>query len=209
MSGRGASRVATCSSREEARAVAHLHGRDRRRAAATAGRAARPDEREQTQSAPGRYGRPSRPQGVILSPATNRPTSRSALLAPAVSIGRMSCPPDVKGREEILRVHPAHPAGANVATEGARAGDPGFPAPSGEPRERAALLAARQNKSSSRCPTRCAKDKVLMGVERRSMIISDAESGRSPTTRPAHARRRRAAGHRPVTSASSAAVPSA
>jgi cell division protease FtsH len=86
--------------------------------------------------------------------------------------------PDVKGREEILRVHARRiPQAPNVELKVLARGTPGFSgADLANLVNESALLAARQNKKFVEMTDfENAKDKVLMGVERRSMIISDAE----------------------------------
>src|SRR6059036_352603 len=108
--------------------------------------------------------------GVILIAATNRPGRFDR----QVVVPR----PDVKGREEILRVHARRiPLAPNVELKVLARGTPGFSgADLANLVNEAALLAARQNKKLVEMPDfESAKDKVLMGVERRSMIISDAE----------------------------------
>src|SRR5271168_2648022 len=119
-------------------------------------------------------------EGVILIAATNRPDVLDpALLRPGrfdrrVVVGR----PDVKGREEILRVHTRKvPLSEDVDLSVIARGTPGF---SGADLENlvneAALLAARFNKKFvAMVDFEMSKDKVLMGVERRSMILSDEE----------------------------------
>ena len=119
-------------------------------------------------------------EGVILIAATNRPDVLDpALLRPGrfdrhVVVAR----PDVKGREEILRVHARRiPLMANVDLKVLARGTPGFSgADLANLVNEAALLAARQDKKSvEMIDFENAKDKVLMGVERRSMIISESE----------------------------------
>src|SRR5439155_19295028 len=86
--------------------------------------------------------------------------------------------PDVKGREEILRVHARRiPLAPNVELKVLARGTPGFSgADLANLVNESALLAARQNKKFVEMTDfENAKDKVLMGVERRSMIISDTE----------------------------------
>ena len=86
--------------------------------------------------------------------------------------------PDVKGREEILRVHARRiPLAPNVELKVLARGTPGFSgADLANLVNESALLAARQSKKLVEMPDfENAKDKVLMGVERRSMIISDSE----------------------------------
>ena len=119
-------------------------------------------------------------EGVILIAATNRPDVLDpALLRPGrfdrhVVVAR----PDVKGREEILRVHTRRiPLAPNVDLKVLARGTPGFSgADLANLVNEAALLAARQDKKSvEMIDFENAKDKVLMGVERRSMIISESE----------------------------------
>jgi cell division protease FtsH len=84
----------------------------------------------------------------------------------------------VKGREEILRVHARRiPLAPNVELKVLARGTPGFSgADLANLVNEAALLAARMNKKLVEMSDfESAKDKVLMGVERRSMIISDVE----------------------------------
>jgi cell division protease FtsH len=116
--------------------------------------------------------------GVILIAATNRPDVLDpALLRPGRFDRRIVVPrPDVKGRYGILRVHTKKtPLGGDVELEIIARGTPGF---SGADLENlvneAALLAARADKDRlDMHDFEMAKDKVLMGPERRSMIISD------------------------------------
>jgi cell division protease FtsH len=118
--------------------------------------------------------------GVILIAATNRPDVLDpALLRPGRFDRRIVVPrPDVGGRTGILAVHTRKvPLGAEVDLEVIARGTPGF---SGADLEslvnEAALIAARRNKDQVEMPDfEDAKDKVLMGAERRSMIISDKE----------------------------------
>ena len=119
-------------------------------------------------------------EGVILIAATNRPDVLDpALLRPGrfdrrVVVAR----PDVKGREEILRVHTRKkPIADDVDLSIIARGTPGF---SGADLEslanEAALWAARQNRKFVLMEDfEMAKDKVLMGVERKSLILSDEE----------------------------------
>jgi cell division protease FtsH len=119
-------------------------------------------------------------QGVIIIAATNRPDVLDpALLRPGRFDRQVIVPPpDVKGRLDILRVHTKNiPIDEKVDLDKIARGTPGF---SGADLENlvneAALLAARQSKVSVEMyDFEAAKDKVLMGVERRSMIISDSE----------------------------------
>jgi len=119
-------------------------------------------------------------EGVILIAATNRPDVLDpALLRPGRFDRQVVVPkPDVRGREAILRVHTKRtPMSEDVDLGLIARGTPGF---SGADLENlvneAALLAARYDKTAiSRGDFDLAKDKVLMGSERRSMIISDEE----------------------------------
>jgi cell division protease FtsH len=119
-------------------------------------------------------------EGVILISATNRPDVLDpALLRPGRFDRQVVVPkPDIKGRLGILRVHTRKmPLAAEVDLEVLARGTPGF---SGADLENlvneAALLAARVNKQSiDSKDLEMAKDKVMMGVERKSMIISEEE----------------------------------
>jgi cell division protease FtsH len=118
--------------------------------------------------------------GVIIIAATNRPDVLDpAILRPGRFDRRITVPrPDVRGREEILRVHAKRtPLSPDVDLEVLARGTPGF---SGADLENlvneAALLAARQDKDAlNMVDFELAKDKVYMGTERRSMVISDEE----------------------------------
>jgi len=119
-------------------------------------------------------------EGVILIAATNRPDVLDpALLRPGrfdrqVVVNR----PDLRGRAEILKVHTKKvPVATNVELEKIARGTPGF---SGADLENlvneAALWAARQNKKEVEVVDfEMAKDKVLMGAERKSMMLTDEE----------------------------------
>jgi len=119
-------------------------------------------------------------EGVILVAATNRPDVLDpALLRPGrfdrrVVVGR----PDVQGREAILRVHTKKiPLGDNVDLSVLARGTPGLAgADLANLVNEAALNAARQNrKVVMMLDFELAKDKILMGAERKSLILSDAE----------------------------------
>ncbi|OFZ29640.1 MAG: cell division protein FtsH [Bdellovibrionales bacterium RIFCSPHIGHO2_01_FULL_40_29] len=119
-------------------------------------------------------------EGVILIAATNRPDVLDpALLRPGrfdrrVVVGK----PDLKGREHILNVHIRKtPIGPDVEISKIARGTPGF---SGADLENlvneAALVAARADKKYLEMEDfEKAKDKVLMGAERKSMVISDED----------------------------------
>ena len=119
-------------------------------------------------------------EGVIIVAATNRPDVLDpALLRPGRFDRQVVVPrPDVKGREEILRVHTRKtPLGGNVNLSVLSRGTPGFTGADLENLvNEAALLAARHGKTQlEMADFEASKDKVLMGVERRTMIISDEE----------------------------------
>jgi cell division protease FtsH len=118
--------------------------------------------------------------GVILIAATNRPDVLDpALLRPGRFDRRVVVPrPDLKGREGILRVHTRKvPLAPDVDIMVLARGTPGFAGADLESLvNEAALLAARQNQDQvGMRDFELAKDKVLMGSERRSMILSDEE----------------------------------
>jgi cell division protease FtsH len=119
-------------------------------------------------------------EGVILMAATNRPDVLDpALLRPGrfdrrVVVSR----PDVRGREEILRVHTRKiPLADDVDLSVLARGTPGFSgADLANMVNEAALAAARQNrKAVLMYDFELAKDKVLMGVERKSLLLSEDE----------------------------------
>jgi len=119
-------------------------------------------------------------EGVILIAATNRPDILDpALLRPGRFDRRIVVDrPDVKGREAILKVHTRRiPLASDVDLSVLARGTPGF---SGADLENlvneAALLAARRDRDKVMMEDfEEAKDKVLMGVERKSMIITEVE----------------------------------
>ena len=119
-------------------------------------------------------------EGVILIAATNRPDVLDpALLRPGRFDRRVVVPrPDVKGREGILQVHTRKvPVAEDVDIAVLARATPGFAGADLENLvNEAALLAARSNKEKvDMGDFEIAKDKVMMGAERRSMIISDEE----------------------------------
>jgi cell division protease FtsH len=119
-------------------------------------------------------------EGVILIAATNRPDVLDpALLRPGRFDRHVVVPrPDIKGREGILQVHTRKvPLSTDVDVRVLARSTPGF---TGADLENivneAALLAARNDKAQvDMLDLELAKDKVMMGAERRSMIISDEE----------------------------------
>jgi cell division protease FtsH len=119
-------------------------------------------------------------EGVIIIAATNRPDVLDpAILRPGRFDRRIIVPrPDLNGRQGILAVHTRRvPLGDDVQLDIIARGTPGF---SGADLENlvneAALLAARQDKDLvSMADFEMAKDKVMMGSERRSMVISEHE----------------------------------
>lgn len=119
-------------------------------------------------------------EGVILISATNRPDVLDpALLRPGRFDRQVVVPvPDVKGREAILKVHTRKTRMAeDVDLSVIARGTPGFTGADLENMtNEAALLAARRDKDRiDMSELEDAKDKVLMGTERKSMIISDEE----------------------------------
>ena len=119
-------------------------------------------------------------EGVIIIAATNRPDILdSALLRPGRFDRRIVVStPDVKGREEILKVHTrSTPLAKDVDLPVLARSTPGFTgADIANMVNEAALYASRNGKKSIAMEDfEYAKDKVLMGSERRSMIISDDE----------------------------------
>jgi cell division protease FtsH len=118
--------------------------------------------------------------GVILIAATNRPDVLDpALLRPGRFDRRVIVDrPDIKGREEVLRVHSKKvPMAEDVNLNVLARGTPGFSgADLANMVNEAALTAARFNRKSVHMfDFETAKDKVLMGAERKSMLLSDEE----------------------------------
>ena len=119
-------------------------------------------------------------EGVILIAATNRPDVLDpALLRPGRFDRQVVVPrPDINGRLGILKVHTKKiPLADDINLEVIARGTPGF---SGADLEilvnEAALYAARQNKDKvENSDFEFAKDKVMMGAERRSMVLTDKE----------------------------------
>jgi cell division protease FtsH len=119
-------------------------------------------------------------EGIILVAATNRPDVLDpALLRPGRFDRQVVVPnPDVGGREKIIRVHMRNvPLSADVDVRTLARGTPGFSgADLANLVNEAALMAARRNKRMvSMYDFEHAKDKVMMGAERKSMAMSDAE----------------------------------
>ena len=119
-------------------------------------------------------------EGIIVLAATNRPDVLDpALLRPGrfdrqVVVGL----PDVRGREQILKVHMKRvPLAADVEASYLARGTPGFSgADLANLVNEAALFAARKNKRQVEMEDfEKAKDKILMGAERRSMVMSEEE----------------------------------
>lgn len=119
-------------------------------------------------------------EGIIVLAATNRPDVLDpALLRPGRFDRQIVVPlPDVKGRLEILKVHTKKiPLHSDVDLEKIARGTPGFSgADLANLVNEAALLAARRNSDTVHMSDfESAKDKVLMGVERKSLVLSEEE----------------------------------
>jgi cell division protease FtsH len=119
-------------------------------------------------------------EGVILISATNRPDVLDpALLRPGRFDRQVVVPrPDIKGRVGILKVHTRKiPLGDDVDLDVLARGTPGFAgAELANLVNEAALLAARKNKDKVEMSDfEDAKDKVMMGLERRSLVLSEEE----------------------------------
>jgi cell division protease FtsH len=119
-------------------------------------------------------------EGIIIIAATNRPDVLDpALLRPGRFDRQVQVPnPDIKGREKILGVHARKvPLAANVDLRIIARGTPGFSgADLANLVNEAALMAARNNRRFVTMDDfENAKDKVMMGAERRSMVMSEEE----------------------------------
>jgi cell division protease FtsH len=119
-------------------------------------------------------------EGVILIAATNRPDVLDpALLRPGRFDRQVVVPnPDIAGREKILKVHMRKvPLAPDVDARVIARGTPGFSgADLANLVNEAALLAARRNRRVvTMAEFEAAKDKVMMGAERRSMVMTDEE----------------------------------
>ena len=118
-------------------------------------------------------------QGVIVIAATNRPD----VLDPrccvrAASTARSWCLPDIRGREQILKVHMRKvPLSPNVDATVLARGTPGFSgADLANLVNEAALFAARRNgRTVDMSDFEKAKDKIIMGAERRSIVMPEEE----------------------------------
>ena len=131
-------------------------------------------------------------EGVILIAATNRPDVLDpALLRPGRFDRQVVVPnPDINGREKVLRVHMRKvPLASDVDPRIIARGTPGFSgADLANLVNEAALAAARLNRRTvSMQEFENAKDKVLMGVERRSLVMSDDEKKRTAYHEAGHA----------------------
>ncbi len=119
-------------------------------------------------------------EGIILIAATNRPDVLDpALLRPGRFDRQVVVPnPDINGREKILRVHMRNvPLAADVDVKVVARGTPGFSgADLSNLVNEAALLAARKNRRMvTQRDFEDAKDKVMMGAERKSMVMTEDE----------------------------------
>ncbi len=119
-------------------------------------------------------------EGVIVIAATNRPDVLDpALLRPGRFDRQVVVPlPDLRGREQIIKVHMRKvPLGDDVDPSKIARGTPGFSgADLANLVNEAALFAARENAKGVRMDHfERAKDKILMGAERKSMVMSDKE----------------------------------
>jgi len=131
-------------------------------------------------------------EGVILIAATNRPDVLDpALLRPGRFDREIVVPnPDLAGREKILRVHMRKvPLGPDVEPRTIARGTPGFSgADLANLVNEAALLAARRGKRVvTMSELEDAKDKVMMGAERRSLVMSEEEKNNTAIHESGHA----------------------
>jgi len=131
-------------------------------------------------------------EGVIVIAATNRPDVLDpALLRPGRFDRQVVVPlPDVRGREQILKVHMRKvPLADDVKPAVIARGTPGFSgADLANLVNEAALMAARKNaKQVSMADFEAAKDKIMMGAERRSMVMSDEEKKQTAYHEAGHA----------------------
>ena len=119
-------------------------------------------------------------EGVIVIAATNRPDVLDpALLRPGRFDRQVTVPlPDLRGREQILKVHMRKvPLGSDIRADLIARGTPGFSgADLANLVNEAALFAARANKRNvEMAELERAKDKIIMGAERKSMVMSEDE----------------------------------
>ncbi|WP_419641663.1 ATP-dependent zinc metalloprotease FtsH, partial [Thiolapillus sp.] len=131
-------------------------------------------------------------EGVIVIAATNRPDVLDpALLRPGRFDRQVTVPlPDVRGREQILKVHMRKvPMADDVKPSLIARGTPGFSgADLANLVNEAALLAARENSKDVRMSHfEAAKDKIMMGAERRSMVMKDEEKKQTAYHEAGHA----------------------
>jgi len=119
-------------------------------------------------------------EGIIVIASTNRPDVLDpALLRPGRFDRQVVVPlPDIRGREQILKVHMRKvPLGTDVDAAVIARGTPGFSgADLANLVNEAALFAARQDKRTvTMAQFEQAKDKIMMGAERKSMVMSEKE----------------------------------
>jgi len=131
-------------------------------------------------------------EGVIVIAATNRPDVLDpALLRPGRFDRQVVVPlPDIRGREQILKVHMRKvPLGENVKPAMIARGTPGFSgADLANLVNEAALFAARgNNKTVDMEEFERAKDKIMMGAERKSMVMSEEEKNLTAVHEAGHA----------------------
>jgi cell division protease FtsH len=131
-------------------------------------------------------------EGIIVIAATNRPDVLDpALLRPGRFDRQVVVPlPDVRGREQILKVHMRKvPLAENVKPSLIARGTPGFSgADLANLVNEAALFAARSNKRSVTMEEfERAKDKIMMGAERRSMVMTEEEKRNTAIHESGHA----------------------